>query len=277
MAALFCAQISTYLVTERWGHMAHGIDVFSSTAYFLETHANGLSTGVGTGFLWHQQGRYHLVTNWHVLSGRNPETNQCLNNKTAAVPDVVTVYFQSVDIAADPITVSVPLLTDDGEPLWLAHPEHGRAVDIAAIEIDLPDLAIANYVPINEIPEMQLDQRVGMPLFIIGFPFGRQGYGFPVWKGGTFASEPFLVGLSSRVEPIIIDSASRPGMSGSPVIQRVHGELTLADGSFGRSQMDRGGARLVGVYAGRFHTSDKEDAQLGRVWPIKYVRDFFPN
>ncbi len=255
--------------------MSHGIDIFSSTSLYIELRARGMQTATATAFLWLHGRDHYLVSNWHVFSGRNPDTNQCLDQRNASLPDTVVVYFQSVNLEHEPIQIDIKLISDDFEPQWLEHPSHGRKIDIAAIKIQPPPMSIANYLAINAVPEMQLAQRNGMPIFIIGFPFKRQGLGFPVWKAGSFASEPFLSTVSSIIEPIVVDSASRPGMSGSPVIQRVYGDIDLADGSHGRTENGQGASRLVGVYAGRFHTEDRNDAQLGRVWPIKYVTDFF--
>lgn len=118
----------------------------------------------------------------------------------------------------------------------------------------------------NAMPTVNLKQRVGMPVFILGFPFGRSRMGMPVWKQATFASEPSLAPHLDQPY-LIVDSASRPGMSGSPVIQRVHGAIELEDGRTGKIADGDGAMNFVGVYSGRFHTEDASDAQLGRVWP----------
>lgn len=113
-----------------------------------------------------------------------------------------------------------------------------------------------------------------MPAFIIGFPFGLQHHGFPIWKKASFATEPYFSELFPS-DFMLVDSASRPGMSGSPVVQQEHGEVELEGGSFGRVEQAGGVCRLVGVYSGRCHTNDPNDAQLGRVWPIELVRQMF--
>ncbi|MEJ7935979.1 hypothetical protein WG907_17240 [Sphingobium sp. AN558] len=123
----------------------------------------------------------------------------------------------------------------------------------------------------NAIPTVTLKQRIGIPVFILGFPFGRLGVGMPVWKQGALASEPFLAPLLDH-RLLIVDTASRPGMSGSPVIQRVHGQVELA-GGYGRNASGDGACNFIGIYSGRFHTNDGSDAQLGRVWPAILVEE----
>jgi hypothetical protein len=77
------------------------------------------------------------VTNWHVVSGRNNETNEA-THKHAGIPDHLRVYVPLNDRDQAPTVVKIATVDADGEPLWVEHPEHGRAVDIAALDVDLP-------------------------------------------------------------------------------------------------------------------------------------------
>jgi len=126
-------------------------------------------------------------------------------------------------------------------------------------------------MPMNVIGSVALKQRIGMQIFILGYPFGRVGIGLPVWKQATLASEPYF-SASKHQRYLIVDSASRPGMSGSPVIQRAHGQIELENG-YGRVANGDGAVNFIGIYSGRFHTNDPSDAQLGRVWPAALVKE----
>src|SRR5262245_19165118 len=66
-----------------------------------------------------------------------------------------------------------------------------------------------------------------------------------------------------------LDTASRPGMSGSPVILRSYGTHLTEGHKFTLS----GGAanKFIGIYSGRLHTTDPLDAQIGMVWPATYI------
>jgi hypothetical protein len=242
-----------------------GIDSCSLVPLYVEPWFGDHQLGVATAFLWvRPSGVLALVTNWHVVSGRNHETGACMN-KMGAIPDHLRVHIPYTDRARLPLIVRVPVIDADGERLWTEHPRQGAEVDIAAIPVDLPPPGEIAIMPMNVHRGLPLKQRIGMPVFILGYPFGRMGIGMPVWKQATFASEPYLAGRDHRY--IIVDTASRPGMSGSPVIQRQHGEIELEGGDHGRIQNGDGAFRFVGIYSGRFHTNDQSDAQLGRVWP----------
>lgn len=117
------------------------------------------------------------------------------------------------------------------------------------------------------MPNVDLAVNVGMDVFILGYPFGRGVAGLPVWKRGSIASEPELV-LGAQLH-VFVDTASRPGMSGSPVIRRNWGNYTTTDGSV---VMTTGSAtKFVGVYSGRIIGTDPLDAQLGLTWPAAFV------
>ncbi len=168
------------------------------------------------------------------------------------VPDHLRVHVPLLDRALPPLIVRVDTLDEDGEKRWVEHPEDGAAIDVVALPIVLPPPGEVATMPMNVLGSVPLKQRIGMPVFILGFPFGRMGIGMPVWKQATFASEPFLSpDMDHRY--LIVDSASRPGMSGSPVIQRVHGQIELEGDQYGRISEGDGALRFVGVYSGRFH------------------------
>src|SRR3546814_971408 len=70
-----------------------------------------------------------------------------------------------------PYIVSVATMDAEGRPLWTEHPPLGRGVDVVALAfVPPPNLCL---MPLNAMPMVSLKQRVGMPVFILGFPFGR--------------------------------------------------------------------------------------------------------
>lgn len=251
---------------------APGVDSCSLVPLFVEAYYGDQPLGIGTAFLWLRTDlTLALVTNWHVVSGRNHETGKCLN-KMGGLPDRLCVHVPYHERRAPPVVVTVPTLNGEGEPVWTEHPRRGSAVDVVALPIALPPPSEVSIMPMNAIRSVPLKQRIGMPLFILGFPFGRTGIGMPVWKQASFASEPIL--SPGHDHPYLtVDTASRPGMSGSPAIQRVHGQIELEGDLHGRMSSGDGACCFVGIYSGRFHTEDSSDAQLGRVWPAILVEE----
>jgi hypothetical protein len=65
---------------------------------------------------------------------------------------------------------------------------------------------------------------------------------------------------------MLVDTASRPGMSGAPVIRRSWAYHLLENGATSADSTPQ--SKFIGIYSGRLYTSDRTDAQLGMVWPV---------
>ena len=172
----------------------------------------------------------------------------------------------------------VPLINDDN-PTWLVHSDWGPDVDVVAVP--LPSEKPSRRTPaINSLPETPLVTRIAERLFILGYPFRDRG--LPIWKQATLASEPDLA--RNGPHHMIVDTLSRPGMSGSPVIHRamIRGEVETSpilpddpgEGMYTNIQDFRFPVtRFIGVYSGRLLTRSADDAQLGIVWPRHHLEE----
>ena len=152
----------------------------------------------------------------------------------------------------------------DDSPMWLVHP--ARKVDIVAVPLRLNDdqSNLLNLYPMNKITSSDLLVYIGMEVFILGYPFGIRMPQYPVWKRGSIASEPDLASISDGF--LMVDTASRPGMSGSPVILRSWSNHLYADGTTGPLPLTTR-TQFLGVYSGRMPSETNLDAQIGMVWP----------
>jgi hypothetical protein len=111
-----------------------------------------------------------------------------------------------------------------------------------------------------------------MDVYALGFPRGMSGRGVtPIWKRGTIATEP---DLDHDDRPIfLIDTATRDGMSGSPVYAQEVGTW-LPPGSRDESKRIIGKGRMfVGIYSGRVNAEDEFKAQLGIVWKTRVIEE----
>jgi hypothetical protein len=243
------------------------IDPYSVSTVPLEMYFEQTHLSVGTGFLWQDQEAFYLITNWHNVTGRDPFSGKHLS-KTAGEPNRLRVTWNQKDNLGTKFAEFVPIRDGNSIPLWFIHPKHGNQVDIVALPVDRP--AGADMHPINKMESDNLTLQVGMDVFILGYPFAIGPDGFPIWKRGSIASEPEILDASRPY--FLIDTASRPGMSGSPVIRRSWGTHQLQGGSLmlgGRSIA----TKFVGVYSGRLATDDANDAQLGMAWPAHFIQE----
>jgi Trypsin-like peptidase domain len=243
------------------------IDQFSLTTVPIEQLFNDKVLGAATGFIWKVQSRHFLITNWHVATCKHLYTREHLTEHGGR-PNFLRCYFnlRLQDFGKQEHLIRIRNETD--QPLWYIHPF--RRTDVAVIPLPYDGTEpVFNMYPINTLAVTKLLILISMEVFILGYPFGIEPPGFPVWKRGSVASEPDLVGLGQPY--LLVDTASRPGMSGAPVIRRSWTNHLVESGVAPRD--DIVATKVVGIYSGRLGTKDKEDAQLGMVWPISLVED----
>ncbi len=251
------------------GPTTFGIDHFSSVTVLVRPYFNDISIAHASGFLWKHKGQFYLVTNWHVLSGRNRNSGQPLDQKRGPIPNRIelSLNLRGDDGVPQPATVQVPIV-QDGENLWLQHPHHGQSVDVAAMLLPAPQQEQA-LLALNDIPEADnMAVYVGQDVFILGYPLdpGLSG-GLPIWKRGSIATEPNQ--RPSGLYRLLVDSATREGMSGAPVIIRSVGNYLTTARQF--TMWSSIGSRNIGIYSGRYGADLEDQAQLGVVWHIDLV------
>jgi hypothetical protein len=241
------------------------VDPRSVASLCIIPYAFSVPLGTATGFVVQVHGVDLLVTNYHVLSGKHPDTGVMLPN-TPALPDRLLIPVLRRGTTKVHWRPAVQLLLDGDKPLWIEHPDKGRAFDVVALPIAVPtDSDVVRYPP---EPGPSLALHMGSEVAVIGFPEGMMGAGLTaIWKSGTIASEPAMT-IEERGY-FWIDSNTRRGMSGAPVVARRFGTALMEDGGVG---MHTGVVdRTLGVYAGR--AFDAPDMTMGRVWAWSSVQE----
>lgn len=242
------------------------IDQFSLATVPLELFFGETPLGQGTGFVWRIGERNYLVTNWHVVTGQDFFTRKNLRSDGGR-PNRIRARF-NIHGFFEKQEWLIPLRNTHGEPLWMVHP--GRRVDIAIIPLPYdPATAIVTLYPLNLLANASLRIEIGMEVFILGYPFEIVPPAFPIWKRGSIASEPQLSRLSNDF--IYVDTASRPGMSGAPVIRRSWTNHMVEPGVV--AVVDRPLNRFIGVYSGRLPTDHPYEAQIGIVWDGSFIEE----
>lgn len=244
-----------------------GVDIVSLSVVRLEMLVGEMTVAVGSAFPWSAGDHTCLVTAWHNLTGTHPATGKSLA-ASGARPDRVRAHFKTAQVQTD-MVLHVDLYDPDGSARWLVHPAVGEAVDVAIIPIPgrLPPAILGK--PIDSLESSNMATPVGMDAFIVGFPKGLAENGLPIWKRASIATEPKLFADEPARRRVLVDSASREGMSGAPVFARTLGAYV---GEHGGIIMDKPiTMRFVGLYSGRLAAQDSLDAQLGIVWPAPLI------
>ena len=233
----------------KWSYMSLAVKTESRTREFLSN---------ATAFHVTYDSATYLITNWHVVAGRDSDDGTMLPEDAGAYPDILRSLqvVENSDIRWE--WVGDALYDVDGEPRWYEHPVHGRRVDVVALPTTCPD-GYEQHPYDAADPGPPIAYGPSDRVSVIGFPFGESGGGaLGLWIQGTVASEPWID--YHDLPCLLIDSRTRNGQSGSPVIvYRSDGYRTVT-GNF----IDNGipGCLFVGVYSGRIN----EQSDLGFVW-----------
>jgi Trypsin-like peptidase domain len=208
--------------------MGTEIDAGSLVTSRLQLFYRNSELGVGTGFFYEFNGQLYLITNWHIVSGRNFQTLKCIAAK-GGLPDRLKFTVGCRGHIGEWMEIDCMLYEDavaneqPGKPTWLEHAVHGHNIDVVAIPITLPeDAEVLTVGYVNTLPTMSL--KVSREVFVLGYPKGISGGGlFPIWKKASIATEPAI--QLDCLPKILVDTATRKGMSGAPVV-------AIADGTF---------------------------------------------
>ena len=276
----------------------HGIrSTYSQCPIELHVCDDDKLVSIGTGFFFEADGKWFLITNWHVVSGIHPFSKIPLLNSgrfpTKLVAKLFSYEIGTKDYEFGIVPFEIPLYEiNRHKPVWLEHSRFGSGCDVIAIPMERPE-SCPHFMhnAANCINTIRIPVKPGCTVFIIGFPRAISvGFGLPIWKSGYIASEPHydvtvggearaLGGLSGGIElpAFFIDSQTREGMSGSPVFANYIGSWNTTDpyegfdpdapDFFERSDIAWGhnSMEFVGCYSGRI--LDNEDgAALGLCW-----------
>lgn len=234
-----------------------------------------------TAFIWECDGSWHLVTNIHNLSGWNFLENKAVS-PLGSQP--THIEFELSTVLTDRVSGTSLLsrkgyrlpLYEDEQPKWLVHPVFQNAVDVGVFPIcdapseeDCKAVGVSRFatLPVNRHEWDVFDIAAGDDAFVLGFPKAMNARGFPIWKRASIATEPDI--NLDGLPKLLLDTATRQGMSGSPVIGVRRG-ITNPSGSFGSDTIIGESTQFVGVYSGRIG-DDELGVQLGIVWKSSVI------
>ena len=244
-----------------------------------------------TGFLFRskQSDRLHLITNWHVVTGRDPD--KPTESRTAAIPEVLRCLVharQPRDVQGREYVrlsllaeVDIHLNASDGnEPAWKEHSLHRHRIDVVALDVEdtfSRDRHVFNAVNDGKRFDERFVGSVTDDVFVVGYPLGLSGSrsergAIPIYKRGSVASEP-LLDYDGRPR-VLIDCRTYSGMSGSPVVVS-HSGIWMPEGMMTGDSVFGTVENLLGVYSGRLSVpvwrEPEEVSEIGVVWKLRTI------
>lgn len=159
---------------------------------------------------------------------------------------------------------------------WMEHPTvqtpsgaaPGSSVDLIALP--LTQIQGADLSPLDlGLAEKKILLGPSESVSIVGFPLGGgANEGLPIWKNGTIASD-LALDFDGK-EQFLLDTTSRPGMSGSPVYAKRTSSYSEAPGLL----VAGSATKFLGIYS-----EQSERAEIGIVWKaiaVKRLYDSLP-
>lgn len=267
--------------------------------FFKPKDGKMLSIGHGTGFFTKVGTFVFLVTNWHVLTNRDPnDAKKTLSQ--AESPTHIQLHLPRKDNPKHFVpTDYFPLYDEDRNPNWLEFSEGFELADIALLPGRFPEDAVCPLVE-DFAPSKGTVLEPGLDVCLIGFPFGRNATNpFPIWKKSMIASEP---AYTIDGKPFAyLDTPGRPGMSGSPVYAISDAVLVSGGTHAAMAAVDAGEAsaleliknldveeysdpknrtrslEFVGIYSGSLGDQALDQLNLGRFWSSAVLEDIKKN
>ncbi len=219
----------------------------------------------GMAFLFNCEGPY-LITAWHNVTGYDYRGSKLLHSK-GFIPEILRygLWKRAGPGLAAREWREINLI--GGDVTWYQHPSNPGEIDISALPIDFDESQAWLSKPVNALDmEKRLTPKPGQEAFVIGFPENISGPSrTAIWKRASVASEAAIP--HNGQEFFYVDTATRKGMSGSPVIIRHHGifDPESKNGSLTLSGIIGTVENFCGIYVGRVG-DDELGVQLGIVW-----------
>lgn len=233
-----------------------------------------------TGFIYKRDNKQYLITNLHVVSGRNMYTGK-IENPEGAVPEFIKAdvsVYDNVGTMRKSGELQLNLYDANQIPLWLIHPQYKRQIDIAVIQLNLNNKI--NLWAINDMAQVSTYVSVADEIFVVGYPLSlgaNENKDFPIWKNATIASEPSVNYFADGRKAFVIDGTTRSGMSGSPVIRYTHFTYNKDSQGISFGMSPQCVYNFLGIYSGRLISNDvnntnmEHESFLGLVWKKELI------
>lgn len=243
------------------------LDIIFVSAVRVTIPPNGGGIIGATGFIWKEDDKIFLVTNKHVIFGKDYINQPFL-------VDWIKTKFNRINIK-DPSSLTPPSINDletieckvkfNDESKILKH--NNKQVDLVLVDVSECPIHGSIVYPFtrNNLPPPDLLVTPSDPLIVIGYPldfFDELKY-LPIARAANL-STPYGLKYKGK-EVFLTDSILHPGTSGSPIILDPRVLMKTLGGGImiGNNRPPI----LLGVHSGEDATVfDKDDIRLNTSW-----------
>lgn len=237
-----------------------GINPIWITTTILTRLSNGQQKGCATGFFFSEDQHLYIVTNKHVIYGKNHQNSQPLI-------DAIKLNLHtnpSNTTQNEELTIS---LFEETHKKWLEHSHPAVDVILIPLTIDKTRFTYStldkNFIDSGNIVVEDFEK-----IFVMGYPFGwyDRVNNLPITRIGHLSS-PFKAPFQGM--PIMLgDVVTHPGMSGGPVFMELVDFTTRDKNGALVRYVGKKRLLLVGINSGQFAlpSETEERVNLISIW-----------
>lgn len=170
---------------------------------------------VGTGSIMNYKGQYYLITNFHVIAGKDHQTNK----KFPHLKDTnvaVAIIFQNKDRKSKFIPIVYPIYDSEENELFETFMFKDQLIDISVMPVVVPENALKSFFTISDF-DTSWSYKSDEKIFIFGFPKGEFKNEWQPAELKANSVSNSQRGPSIYDPYVFFDKLPIAGMSGSPV------------------------------------------------------------
>lgn len=170
---------------------------------------------VGTGFIISHMGIDFLVSNYHVITGKDPSSGQKLNELTDTCTSIIVWFRSKTDIPFNKLYIQ--LYDSLGRLFSIYHANKDTLLDIAVIPLPKNNLPLSTKkytISFNEVDTM-INWPENKKIYVVGFP---KDFLDDEWKPKIVQANSVTQKVRGNftIPNIFFDDTTSRGMSGSP-------------------------------------------------------------
>jgi len=138
------------------------VNQYSLASYYVEMFFDDVKLSNATCFFTKKRGKRYLITNWHVVSGKDADTLKCLD-VNAAVPNKLHIYLpqktEDNNVIFDDDFIDLNLYDEEDNKIWYDMKQNNQMIDVAVVPIKNE---IEKYILDIEDAEEKFNENVSL-------------------------------------------------------------------------------------------------------------------
>lgn len=191
------------------------LDELIDYSFIINGKSNNEFQTSGTGTIMKYKDKFYLITNFHVLTGKDYKTNEKFPHLKDTNSEI-SIIFQNADRKSKFIVIIYPLYNSKGDELFKTFMFQNQIIDISVMPIVVPEKVLKSFLEMSDL-DTTWSYAPNKKLLIFGFPNGKFKNSWQPTKLNANTVSNTQVGEFIFDPYVFFDEEPIGGMSGSPV------------------------------------------------------------